>query len=414
VRTRTLAAASAAASLFVLAASCSSRLDEPAVGSYRAVATLPGGEAPFGLEVAKENNRYVLYLVNGAERTTVRNLRLDNGELVARFPGYENSLRVKMRRDSLEGTITLIKAGGVEQMIPFKAKLGEDYRFFKDSVAENADVAGRWNVVFTNDEGKTSTGVALLAQDHDRVTGTVMTPTGDHRFLAGQVRGNEVWLSTFAGGLVYLYKLQVAGEKLDGPSMNGEVWQGLKSHEKVSATRDAEAKLEELKTELKSEKLEFTFKDVDGKPVSLSDERFRGKVIVVTLGGTWCPNCHDEAMFLVPFYREYKEKGFEIVQLMFERHGDFDKAAAAVRSYRDDFSIEFPLLVAGVSDNDDASKKLPQLSGVYGYPTSIFLDKQGKVRKVHTGFTGPATGKHYEEYVVEFRALIDELLAEKS
>jgi peroxiredoxin len=71
----------------------------------------------------------------------------------------------------------------------------------------------------------------------------------------------------------------------------------------------------------------FTFPDVDGKPVSLSDERFRGKVVLVTLGGTWCPNCHDEAQFLLPFYREHRDQGFEIIALMFERHGDFATAA---------------------------------------------------------------------------------------
>lgn len=391
-------------------AACSSRVSEPQPGMYRAVLALPGGEAPFGLEVAIESGAPVLYLSNGSERTRVPNVKIADNELHAVFPGYENSLRATMHRDALDGTVTLIKAGGVEQVIPFKAKLGETYRFFPDSHTDNADVAGRWEVAFTDDAGKTSQAVALLAQHHDRVTGTVMTPTGDHRFLDGQVHGDELLLSTFAGGLAYLYKLQVTG----GGALEGEYWQGLKSHEKVVAERNDNAELHELATTLKadSDRFDFTFSDLDGNLVSLSDERFRGKVVLVTLGGTWCPNCHDEALFLVPFYKEYRDKGFEIIALMFERHGEFDKAAKAVRGYRDDFGITFPMLVAGVSDNDDASKKLPSLSGVYGYPTAIFVDKHGKVRKIHTGFTGPAAGKHYEEYVSEFRALVDELLAE--
>lgn len=389
---------------------CGSRVSEPQPGSYRAVLELPGGETPFGLDVAIENDKPVLYLSNGSERTRVPNVMIAENELRAVFPGYENSLRATMHRDALEGTVTLIKDGGVEQVIPFKAKLGQPYRFFADSPTDNADVAGRWEVAFTNDKGKASTAVALLEQHHDRVTGTVMTPTGDHRFLDGQVHGNEVLLSTFAGGLAYLYKLKVT----DSGALEGDYWQGLKSHEKVAAKRNDNAELEEKATTLTADtdRLDFTFKDLDGNPVSLSDERFRGKVVLVTLGGTWCPNCHDEALFLVPFYKEYRDKGFEIIALMFERHGEFDKAAKAVRGYRDDFGITFPLLVAGVSDNDDASKKLPSLSGIYGYPTAIFIDKQGKVRKIHTGFTGPATGKHYEEYVIEFRALIDQLLVE--
>lgn len=389
---------------------CSSRVSQPQPGTYRAVLELPGGEAPFGLEVAIEERHPVLYLTNGSERTRVPNVGIVDNELHATFPGYENSLRATMHRDALDGTVTLIKAGGVEQVIPFKAQLGKTYRFFPDSKTDNADVAGRWEVTFTDDSGKASRAVALLQQHHDRVTGTFITASGDHRFLDGQVHGDELRLSTFAGGLVYLYKLQVTR----GGTLEGEYWQGLNGHEQVSARRNEDAELEKVETTLAAgtERLDFTFRDLDDNPVALSDERFRGKVVLVTLSGTWCPNCHDEARFLVPFYKEYRDKGFEIVALMFERHGEFAKAARAVRSYRDELGITFPILVAGVADNDDASRKLPSLSGVYGYPTAIFIDKQGKVREIHTGFTGPATGRHYEEYVSEFRDLVDALLAE--
>src|SRR4029453_13136091 len=101
----------------------------PQLGLYRAVLRLPGGDAPFGLEVAKEQQQYVLYLINGAERTRVSDVKGTDGELTATFPGSENSLRAQAKSDSLEGSVTLIKAGGKEQVIPFVAKLGETYRF---------------------------------------------------------------------------------------------------------------------------------------------------------------------------------------------------------------------------------------------------------------------------------------------
>lgn len=396
--------------LAALSSGCNRALDAPQTGVYRAVLELPGGEAPFGLEVRNEDGAYVLYLLNGAERTRVPRVTIANSELTAVFPGYENTLRARMHRRSLEGTVTLIKAGGKEQVIPFQATLGESHWFFKESATDNADVAGRWEVTFTDEHGETSKGVAILEQQHDRVTGTVMTPSGDHRFLAGQVRDDELMLSTFAGGLAYLYKLDV-----ERGGLAGRYWQGLASTAAVSARRNEDATLDGAGpvSELKPQaRFDFTFPDLEGKPVSLSDARFRGKVVVVTLGGSWCPNCHDEAMFLVPFHDEYQDRGVEIVALMFERHGEFEKAVRAVRSYREDLGIEFPTLIAGVSDTDDASKKLPSLTGVYGYPTTLFIDKRGRVRKIHTGFSGPATGKHYDEYVAEFRALVDALLAE--
>lgn len=400
--------------LFALLGACSSRVDAPQVGIYRATLQLPGGEAPFGLEVARDQQRYVLYLSNGSERTQVSNVEIGNGELHAVFPGYENSLRAVIHRKSLDGAVTLIKAGGKEQVIPFKATLGDTYRFYKEPLTDNADVSGQWEMTFTGEEGKPSKAVAVFEQQHDRVTGTVLTPTGDHRFLEGQVRGEEVQLSTFAGGLAYLYKLRVG--KAGG--LEGDYWQGLAAHEKIAATRNDQATLDGAgqRTTMKDggKRFDFSFRDVDGKEVSLSDERFRGKVVLIALGGSWCPNSHDEAMFLVPFYHEYRDKGFEIVALMFERHGEFEKAAKAVRGYRADLGIDFTTLIAGVSETEKASKALPTLSGVYVYPTTIFIDRKGEVRDIHTGFAGPATGKRYEVYVAEFRQQVDQLLAEPS
>jgi len=394
-------------------AACNPRIDAPQLGLYRAVLRLPGGDAPFGLEIAQEQQHYVLYLINGAERTRVSNVQVADGEITALFPGYENSLRATMRRDRLEGSVTLIKAGGKEQVIPFVATLGDTYRFHAEATTDNADVDGTWDATFTNDKGETSKAILLLEQHHDRVTGSAMTPTGDHRFLEGQMRGDELQLSTFAGGLAYLYKLKVG----KSGALEGDYWQGLASHEKVAARRNDAATLEGAgkQTQLRDSRqpFAFTFPDVDGNPVSLTDARFRSKVVLVTLGGTWCPNCHDEAQFLVPFYGEHRDQGFEIVALMFERHGEFAKAARAVRRYREDLGIEFPTLVAGLSETDDASKALPMLSGVYGFPTAILVDRNGTVRSIHVGFAGPATGRHHDEHVKEFREEVERLLAEK-
>ncbi|HKS56256.1 MAG TPA: TlpA disulfide reductase family protein [Steroidobacteraceae bacterium] len=392
-------------------AGCNPRVDTPQLGAYRAVLRLPGGDTPFGFEVAQEQQRYVIYLTNGTERTRVSNVQVAAGELTAVFPGYENSLRATLHRDSIEGSVTLIKAGGKEQVIPFNAKLGETYRFYADAATDNADVDGTWEATFTNDKGETSKALLLFDQQHDHVSGSVMTPTGDHRFLEGQMRGDELQLSTFAGGLAYLYKLKVDAKG----GLEGEYWQGLAAHEKVAARRNDAATLDGAgkQTAMRDSEqpLNFTFPDADGKPVSLSDPQFRGKVVLVTLGGTWCPNCHDEANFLAPFYRENRHRGFEVVALMFERHGDFAKAARAVRGYRQDLGIDYPTLIAGLSETDEASKALPMLNGIYGYPTAILVDRGGRVRSIHTGFAGPATGRHYDEHVKEFRDEVEQLLA---
>jgi thiol-disulfide isomerase/thioredoxin len=157
---------------------------------------------------------------------------------------------------------------------------------------------------------------------------------------------------------------------------------------------------------------DFAFPDLAGNTVTSKDPQFRGKVLIVALAGSWCPNCHDEAAFLAPLYKEYRAKGLEIVALMFEHFGDFPRAAAATQRFRQNYGIEYTTLIAGISDKDDAAKKLPMLDRVYAFPTTIFIDRMGKVRKIHTGFSGPATGDHYTQFVSEVKTTLDQLLAE--
>ena len=200
--------------------------------------------------------------------------------------------------------------------------------------------------------------------------------------------------------------------------IEGTFWSSLTSRERFLARRDDAATLDanEVVTAMRAEAkaLDFTFPDVAGQPVSLRDPRFAGKVVVVTLGGSWCPNCHDEAAFFAPYYLQNRDRGLEVIALMFEHFGDFPQAADATRRFRQKFGIEYTTLIAGISDKQDAARRLPQLNGVYAFPTTLFLDRGGRVRHIHTGFNGPATGAHYERLLEDFDALIEQLLAEST
>lgn len=227
-----------AASFLPLLAACGSQVEEPQTGTYRGVLELPGGAAPVGLEIAagQESNSFVLYLINDTERTRVDDVKLAGHELLATFPGTGNILRVQMYRDRLDGEVMLKQPGDEEQVIPFKAKHGETYRFYKESLTDNADLTGRWRMTLTSD-GNATQAVALFQQQHDRVTGTVTTPDSEHRFLEGQVHGDEAQLSAFAGAEVYLYQLKVN----DAGELEGEFWHGLAPRSRVKAVRDEDA-----------------------------------------------------------------------------------------------------------------------------------------------------------------------------
>lgn len=396
-----------------LVAGCGSRDRGLEPGSYRAVLEVPGGELPFGLDVAQAESGWVLYLVNGDERVRVTEVTVNEGRLEARMPGYENTLTAEVRPGKLVGEVTLLRAGGERQVLPLRAESGQAWRFFAEPSTDNADVGGRWAVTFTNDQGKQSPGVAEFKQSFEQVTGTILTPTGDHRFLAGEIRGDELYLSRFDGASAFLYKARV-GE--DG-ALAGDLWSGKTSHQAFRAERAADAVLDTsaVETALKDPavRLELTLPDLDGRPVSLADPRFQGKVVIVTLAGSWCPNCHDEAAFLAQLHRDLRGEGLEIVSLQFEHFGDFAQAAAATRRFRDKTGIEYTTLIAGTSDRQQAAAALPQLTGVFAYPTTIWVDRTGTVRKIHAGFSGPATGAHYLALVQEFTDFTRELLAEK-
>ena len=397
----------------VLVAACHRGANAPQSwsGDWRVALQLPGGELPFGLELRDSGGRLQATVVNGAERIPVTEVALENGALELRLPGLDTVLEARQQRGRLEGTVTMIKKHAVKQAIPFVATRGSDYGFFADHPVAAAQVAGRWAVTFTDEDGIESIGVGEFRQDGANVEGTFLTPTADHRYLSGEVRGEQLYLRSFNGGHAFLYHLRVTGE-----AMSGDYWSGLASLERVSGHRDENASLGDAESATKmkpgEEHIAFSLPDLAGRTVSLTDERFRGRVVIVTLGGSWCPNCHDEAAFFAPWYRELAPQGLEIVGLMFEQYADRAAAVTAVQRFRDRYSIDYPLLIAGENDRDQAAKLLPQLNEVLAYPTTIFIDRKGKVRRIHTGFSGPATGQHYEELRRDFDQTARALLAE--
>ncbi len=378
-------------------------------GSWRAVFPVAGGDLPFGLEIGREGDAYVAWLVNGPERARVDAVTIEGDRISMKMPGYPHRLEARLVDGRLEGKVTFLRPKGETRAARFVAARGQAWRFFPAPDSTQSDFSGRWALTFTRpDTGVERFAIAELAQRGHEVTGTVLRDTGDDRYIAGEARGDAVFLSRFDGGSAYLYRARL----LPDGSLEGEFRSATGAYETVRGRRDARAELPDTagRTRLKAqdEPLAFTFPDLDGRPVSLSDPRFDGKVVIVTIGGSWCPNCHDEAAFLRGFLAGRRERGLEVVQLMFEYTEDFAASAAAARDFVRKFDIDYPVLIAGTTG--EVPEKLPQLETFYAYPTMLVLDRDGVIRHVHTGFSGPATGEHYERFVAEFTALVDGML----
>jgi len=158
------------------------------------------------------------------------------------------------------------------------------------------------------------------------------------------------------------------------------------------------------------EKLEFSFPDVNGNKISPSDERYKNKVLILQIFGSWCPNCMDETKFLSRWYKKNRDRGVEILGLAYERKDDFQYASGRVRKMKEKLGVDYDFVIAGTSDKAKASESLPALNQVFAFPTTIFIGKDGKVKHIHTGFTGPGTGVYYEQYIQRFNETVNELL----
>ena len=386
----------------------------PPLGLYRAVASTDGGDLPFGLELAREDGATVAYLVNGPERVRATNVTLDGNDLTVQMPGYQNRIVATFKDGRFEGTLSILRPRGIVRELRLVAVPGESWRFFPKPDAQPLDFSGRWALTYRDSDGSEKPAIAELSQQGHVVTGTVLRASGDDRYLAGEARGDTLFLSRFDGGTAYLILARIGG---DG-TISGEQFTGGGSKDSFRGRRDVSATLDRgtTQTALKPgvDRLAFTFPNLDGNLESYPSERYAGKVVLITVGGSWCANCHDEAEFLKQLLASRGAQGLEVIQLMFERTTDFAASAKAAQDFADKFSIDYPVLVAGTVTDDDVLMKLPQVAAFKAYPSMFVIDRKGIVRAVHTGFAGPATGAHHEEQSRELTALVDGLLAESS
>jgi peroxiredoxin len=265
---------------------------------------------------------------------------------------------------------------------------------------------------FFSDATNHSPGVGVFEQKGSAVTGTFLRTSGDYRFLQGNVSGDSLFLSYFDGSGVNMLRAKIKGSQL-----TGKYTSGLSGVRTVEAKFDPAAALPDLKklSFLKSgyDRINFKLPTSKGEQISLQDERFKNKVVVIELMGSWCPNCLDESRYLSPFYKKYKDKGVEVLGLAFEYSPDITISGPKMDNFQKKIGITYPLLFAGTPDDTTIAKVLPMLNQMNGYPTTFIIDKKGIVREIHTGFSGPGTGKYYADWISDFEQTIQSLLAEK-
>jgi thiol-disulfide isomerase/thioredoxin len=355
-------------------------------GLWDAAVVVNGLEIPFRFEIAGSGDAISGWFFNGDEKVASTGGKFENGALTLNFDHYATAVEASIVNGRLAG---IYNRGTT--FYPFYARRFTPPTGFPNEVPQ---IDGLWQI------------------------GNVASNKGESawRFIVrqsgGTYRNGKFIVSHFSGARPLVLELT--------PQKDGSLEILRNRTEKMIAVKAADAKLKDVpeptdpsrhsSVKDPTEPFKFSFPDVKGKVLSNTDERFRGKVVIVSISGSWCPNCHDEAPFLADLYKKYRAKGLEIVALSFEDETQKAKGYPRLLAFNKRYGIEYPVVVAG--EQADLAEKVPQIHNLNSFPTTIFLGKDGLVRGVHAGFAGAASGVFHDTAKEEITATVERLLAE--
>lgn len=382
------------------------------LGEWRMEMDLGNGKVlPFQFSLSEKEDKWKMIIFNAKEEIEIDEIIWKQDTMIAKLPVFESEFVLKLiNPNSFVGEwINYYK--GSDYKIPSIAKYETNTRFSNLKPEFSKEFDGKYEVYFspeTEDKGK---AIGIFEQKGNKLTGTFATERGDYRHLEGNVSGNQLFLSTFDGSHAFLFEAEKTDSGLVGKFYSGTHWEEnwiAKKNASVSL-RNADS-LTYLKEGYTG--LSFSFPNAEGTIVSLSDKRYQNKVVIVQIMGSWCPNCLDETEYLSKLYKKYNSQGLEIIALAFERTRTKEQAFKNLGRLKAKTSASYEFLLGGAKREDNAAEMLPMLNHIMSYPTAIFIDKEVKVRRIHTGFYGPSTGKYYTDFTTKTEELLKQMLNE--
>ena len=377
-----------------------------AAGLWDAAVVVNGLEIPFRFEITGDGASVSGWFFNGNEKVLSTGGKFENGSLVLNFDHYATAVEASLVNGRLAGTYN--RASG---FYPFYARRFAPSPAFPNEVPA---IDGLWQIGGVRSNKGESAWRFIVRQSGAEVTAAILRVDGDTGALAGTYRNGKFIVSHFSGARPLVLELT--------PQKDGTLEIVRNREEKMIAVRATEAKLKDVpeptdpsrhsSVKDPTEPFKFSFPDITGKVLSNTDERFRNKVVIVSISGSWCPNCHDEAPFLAELYRTYRDKGLEIVALSFEEEAQKAKGYPRLLAFNKRYGVEYPVVLAG--EQADLAEKVPQIHNLNSFPTTIFVGRDGLVRGVHAGFAGAASGVFHDNAKEEITATVERLLAERT
>jgi peroxiredoxin len=368
-------------------------------------------EIPFRYEITVRGSQAQGFFFEGDQRVGSSSGSFANGVFKVEYDHLNTVLEARLEGDQLVGTYRNNRPNARPMQIRARR-----FAPVPTGASNPPQVAGEWLMSRVQAERTaprdTRTWTLYLRQSGAEVTGSILRVDGDTGTLSGHWTNDKLVLSHFAGERPTHVEAALESDGTLAITLNGN------AH--YIAARSSEARAKGIPdppdpsryTSVKdpTEPFHFNFPGMDGKLVSDKDARFQGKVVILAVGGSWCPNCHDEAPFLAELYEKFHARGLEIVGLSFENDADPAVAHPRMQTFIRRYNIQYPMLLVG--DTGDVNARLPQIVNFGAFPTSIYLGRDGLVRSVHAGFASPATGEEHVRLKAEITELVQRLLAE--
>lgn len=393
--------------LFFLCISLPAIAQLPQEGSWRGAILYEGDTVPFTFEIAYPNGemRPVVTFINGEDSSSIE-ANIHNDQLIMPMFAFDITLEAKTDMSRMKGTLIKHYSG---KRYEFEAKYGRPRYQIKDE-KDPLQIEERWTMKFRHNKDNAYPAVGLFEQKGNKVTATFLTEVSDFRFFEGKLEGNRMELSSFDGAHAFLFKGSYEEGTWSGKMVfdNGYEEQWIGSYDDEAEIRDPWEVITLGKGE---EKPLFEDLVAEGQ-VPISASEYEDKVLIIQIFGTWCPNSWDQSKYLVDWYSKNQDREVDILALNFETNYSTEYGEQRIKTYKEQMGMNYKVALGGRLSKKTAADAFPFMDSILAFPTLVIVDKEGYARYVHSFFTGPATGKYYDEFDTRFNAIVDKLEAE--
>jgi thiol-disulfide isomerase/thioredoxin len=370
---------------------------------------------PVHLQLEGKGSTLVGSFVDGPQRTTSTSGELSGQDLTLHFAHYAVTFHGQIVGDQLTGNYSA-DSGRFSYPLTLRPAPKEAV---VHSAANVPSIDGTWIIPTESPKGEHAWRL-VIRQNGGDVSATILRVDGDTGTLHGSYQDGRFIVSHFQE--VRPAMLEITPERDNTltlkffsthvnapPGTPFVLWHAVRPSQVASTPQPDDFAAHTVVRDPR-QPFPFSGKDLDGKLVTNLDPRFRGKVVLVNITGSWCPNCHDEAPFLAELYSKYHAQGLEIVALDFEEPEQITNLTR-LHAFIERYKLDYTFLIAGVPA--ELNQKLPQVENLNAWPTTFFLNRQGLVHRVETGFPSSGSTEYHRDVKAAYVQTIETLLAER-